>query len=208
MSCPPDTAANQIVWGGRIGRMASEFIVSAGEVFDGLSAGNGQPNQTIYVLPGGFLPAPPPAAQPSSAEVRTLSPMAARRSGTTVLAGGEEIVASSGFASGTVVSSGGTLVVPQGGLDENPDAGFGVGGEYLSAATTVSSGGEEIVLGYSSAVMIDSGGLVVVSSGAMAAASQVNSGGVEVISSGGVAGGAFVSSGGEVVVVERRNHDR
>jgi autotransporter passenger strand-loop-strand repeat protein len=35
--------------------MACEFIVSAGEVFDGLSAGNGQPNQTIYVLPGGEI---------------------------------------------------------------------------------------------------------------------------------------------------------
>src|SRR5215470_3456106 len=55
--CPPYAAGNQIVWVGEIGRrdgMAQvyEFIVSAGEVFDGLSAGNGQPNQTIYVLPG------------------------------------------------------------------------------------------------------------------------------------------------------------
>ena len=32
-----------------------EFIVSSGQVFSGLTAGNGQPNATIYVLPGGEI---------------------------------------------------------------------------------------------------------------------------------------------------------
>src|SRR5215469_7870864 len=33
----------------------SEFIVSSGQVLSGLTAGDGQPNQTIYVLPGGEI---------------------------------------------------------------------------------------------------------------------------------------------------------
>jgi hypothetical protein len=32
-----------------------EFIVSSGQVFSGLTAGDGQPNATIYVLPGGEI---------------------------------------------------------------------------------------------------------------------------------------------------------
>src|SRR5215468_10205395 len=32
-----------------------EFIVSGGEVFSGLTAGDGQPNATIYVLSGGTI---------------------------------------------------------------------------------------------------------------------------------------------------------
>ena len=80
------------------------------------------------------------------------------------------------------------------------DAGFGVGGVILTAPTTVSNGGKEIVLGTSNEVTLDSGGLVVVSSGGVASASLVNSGSVEVISSGGEVITPFVSSGGEVVV--------
>jgi autotransporter passenger strand-loop-strand repeat protein len=104
---------------------------------------------------------------------------------------------------GTAVGSGGTLVVLQGGLDADPATVVPEAGIYrmhLPDPTTVSNGGEEIVLGSSTQVTLDSGGLVVVSSGGVAIASLVNSGGVEVISSGGEVDGAFVSSGGEVVV--------
>jgi autotransporter passenger strand-loop-strand repeat protein len=76
----------------------------------------------------------------------------------------------------------------------------GIYRESLPDPTTVSSGGEEVVLGSSIAAAVDSGGLVAVSSGGMATATKVAIGGVEVISSGGEAIAAFVSSGGEVVV--------
>jgi hypothetical protein len=53
---------------------------------------------------------------------------------------------------GTAVGSGGTLVVLQGGLDADPAAVINEAGiyrMYLPDPTTVSNGGEEIVLGSS-----------------------------------------------------------
>ena len=110
-----------------------------------------------------------------------------------LLNGGTNEVASGGMVGGTTVSGGGTLVVLQGGLDENPDGGFAVNGAILPAPTTVSSGG-----------------VVAVSSGGTTIGDEIASGGREVISSGGHAtqdisllGGTLeVASGGLADYVE------
>src|SRR5262249_59662550 len=106
----------------------------------------------------------------------------------------EMVVSSGGIVIGTTVDSGGTLVVMSGAQDSGVAY---VADTYLSSAvTTVGNGGTEIVLGFSNQVALDSGGLVVVSSGGRASASQIGSGGVEVVSSGGGGVGAVVSRGG------------
>ena len=110
-----------------------------------------------------------------------------------LLNGGTNEVASGGMVGGTTVSGGGTLVVLQGGLDENPDDGFAVNGAILPAPTTVSSGG-----------------VVAVSSGGTTIGDEIASGGREVISSGGHAtqdisllGGTLeVASGGLADYIE------
>jgi len=64
-----------------------EFIVSSGQVFSGLTAGNGQPKATTYVLPGGEII--DTAVFSSGWDVLSANTVAI---GTTVMSGGIEFV--------------------------------------------------------------------------------------------------------------------
>src|SRR5215471_12630413 len=104
-------------------------------------------------------------------------------SDTTVLSGGELIVATGAVALDAVVA--GTEILQ--GSGEDYDSTIESGGlhvvQYRSEFTALSGGAEEIV-----------------SSGGMAISTTVNSGAIEIVSSGGAATGLTISSGGIAVV--------
>lgn len=104
-------------------------------------------------------------------------------SDTTVLSGGELIVATGAVALDAVVA--GTEILQ------------GDGEDYDS---TIESGGLHVVQYRSEFTVLSGGAEEIVSSGGMAISTTVNSGAIEIVSSGGAAVGLTISSGGIAVV--------
>src|SRR5262249_60829596 len=87
-------------------------------------------------------------------------------SGTTVLGGGEMVVSSGGVTDGATIDSGGTLVVLSGGIDGG-DPALNMGDSIVMNAipTTVRGGGTEILMGTATSATLDSGAVMIGSSG-------------------------------------------
>jgi len=114
---------------------------------------------------------------------------------------GKWIVSGGTVESGTVLSSGDTLLVSSGGASvsatlQGGEAFIYAGGE--SVADFVAGGGEERVSsgGVASGTVIGSGGVEAVYSGGLTRGAVAENGGDERVSSGGVASGTVISSGG------------
>jgi autotransporter passenger strand-loop-strand repeat protein len=121
-------------------------------------------------------------------------------SDTTVLSGGELIVAGGAIAIDAVVA--GTEIL-QGGEDYNitiESGGLHVV-QYRSEFTVLSGGAEEIVSsgGMAISTSVDSGAIEIVSSGGAATDLAISSGGIAVVSSGGSTGATELEGGYELV---------
>jgi autotransporter passenger strand-loop-strand repeat protein len=114
------------------------------------------------------------------------------------------VVASTGLARSTTVSSGGTEIINRGTASGTIVSGGGIeivsGG--IATSTTVSSSATVIVSsgGTASSTIVSSGGTEIVSSGGIASSTIVNNGGTEIVKSGGSDHGTIVSSGGSEIV--------
>jgi autotransporter passenger strand-loop-strand repeat protein len=119
-----------------------EFIVSSGEVFSGLTAGDGQPNATIYVLPGGEIINT--VIFSSGWDVLSANTVAI---GTTVMSGGIEYVygavSSDAQVSGKQANIGGLTIDTQvlGGEEGVGYSGQAIGTTIVSGVQLVYSGG-------------------------------------------------------------------
>src|SRR5215471_2827581 len=112
-----------------------EFIVSSGQVFSGLTAGSGQPNATIYVLPGGEII--DTVVFSSGWDVLSANTVAI---GTTVMSGGVEYVygavSSDARVSGQQANIGGLTIDTQ--VLVGGEAGAAYGGQ--ASGTTIVGG--------------------------------------------------------------------
>src|SRR5215831_8509276 len=140
-----------------------EFMVEAGEVFSGLTAGDGQPNFTVYVFSGGTI------------------------IDTVIFNSGWDLLSSGAVAIGTTVLSGGTEYV-YGAVSSDAQVSGG-GEQQVAGGVTVGTeivGGAELV-GYS-AQAIDTTiatGVQGVVGGGVATGTVIGSGGVEETATGG-----------------------
>jgi autotransporter passenger strand-loop-strand repeat protein len=179
-----------------------EIIVEPGDVFSGLTAGNGAPYVAIYVSSGGTII----DTEVFNSGVVGLSSGAVAIS-TTILSGGTEYVFPGGVARDTRVSAGGTEVVNAGGVTIDAQLVGGDQSVYFTgeaSGTTITSGFQFVSSGGVAIGTVVGGGAVVsgaeeeewVLSGGKTIDPTVRAGGVETIRYGGVASGVTVLSGG------------